>query len=129
VSGRELTAEQVHAWLTAYGQAWERRDAAAFGELFADDVRYHWTPFEEPKQGTGEVRDAFAAAVARQDRISFRFDVLTVDSRVALAHWSCSFDRVGAGYRVRLDGIFQLEFNASGRCSVFREWWHTDEKS
>jgi hypothetical protein len=34
---------------------------------------------------------------------------------------------VSAWLPVRLDGIFLMEFNAERECTLFREWWHSDE--
>jgi nuclear transport factor 2 (NTF2) superfamily protein len=122
-----LTRAAAESWLSDYGRAWQARDAAAFAALFSHDVRYHWTPFDSPQQGRHEVGEAFRAAVARQGAVRFDSELLAVTDSVALARWSCSFDRVGADHRVRLDGIFQMEFDEGGLCRVFREWWHSDE--
>lgn len=122
-----MDEDGIRSWLSAYGQAWERKETSAFVALFAPDVRYYWTPFEEPKQGQKEVAQAFESAVARQESIGFRSTVLLADGRSSLAHWHCAFDRVPGGWRVELDGIFQMEFDAEGRCRVFREWWHSNE--
>jgi hypothetical protein len=117
----------LQSWLAAYGQAWERKDTKTFVMLFAPDVRYHWTPFEEPKQGREQLAQAVELAVGRQEAIKFSSKVLCVDGQKGLAHWHCSFDRAPTGQRVDLDGIFEMEFDADGRCSVFREWWHSNE--
>lgn len=120
----EITVEK---WLSRYGQAWERKETEAFVTLFSPDVRYHWTPFEDPKEGREELAQAFESAVARQEAIRFKSTVLSAEGRSALTHWHCSFDRGPTGQRVELDGIFHMEFDSAGRCQVFREWWHSDE--
>jgi hypothetical protein len=118
---------QLEAWLAEYGNAWQDRDSRAFVSLFAPEVLYHWTPFEEPKRGRDVLAAAFDAAVARQASIRFSSAVLAVDERSGIASWRCSFERVGTGRQVQLDGIFQMEFDNGGSCTVFREWWHSDE--
>jgi SnoaL-like domain len=122
-----LEEREASAWLEAYGSAWAARDSAAFVRLFSQDVHYHWTPFEAPRVGRDAVAAAFETATARQERIAFRSSVIGVRPGQALAHWRCSFVRVGSGLTVQLDGIFLMEFNAEGACSRFREWWHSDE--
>lgn len=117
----------VEAWLSAYGKAWEHRDALAFSELFTTDARYYWTPFDQPNEGRDEVREAVEAAVSNQENIEFEAEVLALTSDGALARWRCFFDRIPAGKRVHLDGIFLLEFSREGLCRHFREWWHSDE--
>jgi hypothetical protein len=54
-----MESNHFDSWLAAYGRAWERRDAQAFAALFTPDVRYHWTPFEEPRVGRDAVAEAF----------------------------------------------------------------------
>lgn len=123
-----MDRRQLEEWLAAYGEAWERKDTGAFVGLFSPDARYHWTPFEAAKRGREALAEAFDAAVARQRGISFGSEVLSVAEGVGIAHWRCSFDRVETGDRVRLDGIFRMEFDEDGLCRSFREWWHSDEK-
>jgi hypothetical protein len=114
-------------WLAAYGLAWERRDGQAFAALFTPDVHYHWTPFEEPKVGRDAVAEAFAAAVVRQGDIRFTALALSRGDPGGIAHWQCSFTRADEDYTVRLDGMLVVEFDHSGLCRIFREWWHSDE--
>lgn len=123
----KLDRAGVQAWLVAYGSAWERKEPAEFAELFTKDVRYYWTPFDRPNEGRDRVRKAVEAAISRQENIEFAAEVLAVTSDTALAHWSCSFDRISTGRRVHLDGIFSMEFSDEGLCRAFREWWHSDE--
>ena len=124
---RAVEASAVSAWLESYGRAWEARDSSAFVRLFARNVRYHWTPFEPAKEGRAGLSDAFEAATARQEQIAFRASVLAVRDGLSLAHWQCSFVRPRSGRRVRLDGVFLMEFNVERECTLFREWWHSDE--
>lgn len=122
-----MTPEQIESWLRSYGDAWEKRDARKFVSLFSADVRYHWTPFEKPKEGREAVASAFASAVEHQQDIHFDARLLSHDDEWGVAHWRCTFDRVGEDYQVHLDGIFELVFAADGSCRVFKEWWHSDE--
>lgn len=118
----------MEQWLEAYGKAWEEKDADSFTGLFSPDVLYYWTPFEEPKRGRDGLAQAFHAAVSRQRDIHFTSKILaTATEGKGIAHWHCAFDRIGTGVRVSLDGIFLMEFGDDDRCSVFREWWHSDE--
>ncbi|WP_456426307.1 nuclear transport factor 2 family protein [Rhodocaloribacter sp.] len=124
-----MTEAGFEAWLVAYGGAWEARDAEAFAALFTEDVRYHWMPFEAPKEGREGVAAAFRAAVARQSDIRFGFEIWRVTPEHAVAHWWCRFTRLSAGHPVRLDGVLTMEAAPDGRCRIFREWWHSDEHS
>ena len=124
-----MTREAFEEWLRAYGEAWESKDTAAFLAGFTEDVAYHWTPFDAPKRGHAMLAEAFEAAVARQTGIRFEATVLSVSGDFAICHWGCGLVRVGTGEPVRLDGIFACTFNRDGRCRVFREWWHSSERT
>ena len=84
-------------WLAAYGAAWEAKDAEAFAHLFTDDVRYFWTPFEEPKTGRDGVAEAFSSAVANQRDIHFNYEILAVGEERGVARWRCVFTRRATG--------------------------------
>ena len=48
---RPLNSAALTAWLSAYGAAWQTRDATAAGKLFTADASYHEMPFDAPKAG------------------------------------------------------------------------------
>ncbi len=122
-----MNQQAVDDWLKKYGRAWETKDLEAFASLFTPDASYHWTPFEPPKLGRAAIAGAVKTATDRQKDIRFSYTVLAGDGNHHVAHWHCEFVRVSSGKPVRLDGIFQLEFDSGGLCAVFREWWHSDE--
>jgi ketosteroid isomerase-like protein len=124
----KLTEKHFSTWLSAYGRAWEAKDAAGFAGLFAENALYYWTPFEEPKKGRAEIRAAFAAAVESQRDIDFGARILYTHAQLGAAHWSCSLTRTNTGKRVHLDGIFVVQFETNGEALSFREWWHSDER-
>ena len=115
-------------WLRRYGAAWEAKDSKAFSALFSEDVAYYWTPFEEPKQGRHAVGQAFAAATSTQQEISFSASILSIGGRIGTAHWTCSLTRIETGAPVLIDGILLARFDDTGKCQIFREWWHSNER-
>ena len=123
-----LTEQRFQSWLSAYGEAWQAKDAGAFAALFADNALYYWTPFDEAKKGSGEIQAAFADAVSTQRDIDFGARILYVQAQLGAAHWSCAFTRISTGKRVHLDGIFVVQFADAGKALSFREWWHSDER-
>jgi len=122
-----MTHHKFDTWLTAYGAAWEARDAETFAGLFTDDVRYFWTPFEEPKTGRDGVAGAFKHAVANQQDIHFSYEILAVGEERCVARWWCALARPATGHPVRIDGILMLKPTTDGLGEEFREWWHSDE--
>lgn len=119
-----MTRKQLDAWLGAYGRAWEQRDPEAVVRLFTPDALYYETPFLKPARGRVEIREYWAAATGKQEEVCFSHEVLAVSGRRGMARWQSRFRRGAGGSRVRLDGVFVLEFDQDGLCRELREWWH-----
>lgn len=120
----ELSAADLDAWLGAYGQAWERKDADAAANLFAEDARYLETPYAEAFEGQAGVRDYWARVTADQQDIDFQYSSIAVDGNTGIASWSATFATISGGVKVELNGVFVLEFDETKRCVLLREWWH-----
>jgi len=119
--------KSLKSWLDAYGRAWETHDPAAVVQLFTEDATYEETPFIDPLRGHAEIQAYWTRAVANHESVHFSHEILTSSDDRCIVHWWCSFDRLPARKRVRLDGIFVLDFDAGGRCKRLRQWWHRHE--
>ena len=119
-----LTTAALEKWLAGYERAWESRDAARAAELFTPNASYHEMPFEAPKAGQAGIREYWSSVTADQRDIDFKSQVIAVNGQTGVAHWSATFTAPSTGARVELDGMFVLTFDANGRCSELREWWH-----
>jgi uncharacterized protein (TIGR02246 family) len=123
-SAQQLTTAAVEKWLAGYERAWESRDAARAAELFTPNASYHEMPFEAPKAGQAGIREYWSSVTADQRDIDFKSQVVAVSGQTGVAHWSATFTVASTGARMELDGMFVLTFDANGRCSELREWWH-----
>jgi ketosteroid isomerase-like protein len=121
---KPLSPAALEAWLARYGAAWAARDATAAGGLFSADARYHEMPFDPPKQGRAGIEDYWRGVTADQRDVKFASQVIAVNGNTGVAHWSAKFRLESTGATVELNGVFVLEFDASGQCSTLREWWH-----
>ena len=121
---QQLTTAAVEKWLAGYERAWESRDAARAAELFTPNAAYHEMPFDAPKAGQAGIREYWSSVTADQRDIDFKSQVIAVNGQTGVAHWSATFTTASTGARVELDGMFVLTFDAGGRCSELREWWH-----
>ena len=119
-----LSPASLQAWLQQYGAAWEARDPAAAGRLFSERAIYHEMPFDAPMQGRAAIEDYWRKVTAGQRDVKFEYRVIAVNGNTGVAHWSATFEQAADGAGAALDGVFVLEFDASGRCSALREWWH-----
>jgi len=121
---KPLNAAALTAWLAAYGAAWQTRDAAAVGKLFTAEATYHEMPFDAPKAGRAAIEEYWRGVTGDQRDVVFKSEVVSVNGKTGVAHWSANFRVPSTGATIELDGVFVLEFDAAGSCSSLREWWH-----
>jgi hypothetical protein len=121
--------ERAHfeRWLTAYGRAWEARDAEAAAALYAEDGSYQVTPFVEPLRGRAAVLEYWREVARTEENIRFGFEIVAVTPEAGIAHWWAAFVRVPPGMPTKLDGIFVITLNGLGLCTRLREWWHKQQ--
>jgi ketosteroid isomerase-like protein len=119
-----ITTEDLEGWLSAYGAAWESKDAAAVATIFTETALYQETPYADPFQGRAEISDYWTTVTADQDEIDFDFAAIAASGSTGVAEWSARFRSISGGVPVELDGVFVLEFADSGEVSSLREWWH-----
>lgn len=119
-----LDAAAFAAWLDGYKAAWEGRDAAAAGALFAEDATYRETPYDEPFAGRTAIEAYWAKVTSGQQDIAFTYEVIACTGDEGVAHWHCTFTAAPGGETIDLDGIFRCGFADSGRVRRFEEWWH-----
>lgn len=119
-----LTYEHFRRWLIVYGKASEENHPQASADLFAQDARYYESPFDEPMIGQEAI---FAywnkGAQTLKDKISYH-EILAVKDNLGIARWQSRFTVIESGKRLALDCLFVVEFNETGLCQTFREWWH-----
>jgi SnoaL-like domain len=119
-----LSDRTLDTWLRKYALAWEERDAAAAGKLFTEQAFYQEMPFDPPKLGRAAIEEYWRTVTADQRDIKVEYRVISVSGNTGVAHWSATFKLASSGATAALDGVFVLEFDASGHCKALREWWH-----
>lgn len=119
-----ISKTDLDAWLRAYEQAWEQKDADAVAKLFTPNARYFETPYSAPFEGPAGVSEYWTRVTANQQDIDFQYEVIAVDGNTGVATWSSKFKTIPDGTPVELNGAFVLDFDGSKRCVRLREWWH-----
>ena len=124
-----MNHDTFRTWLDTYGRAWETQDVTdaedIYTVLFTERATYQVTPFDEPLSGRLAIIEYGSASLQSQEQLRFNYEILAVTSNVGIAHWRVSFVQLPAKKNVNLDGIFVVTFNEEGRCTEFREWWHS----
>ena len=112
----------VKSWLDAYGRAWETRSPEMAGVLFTEDASYQESPYDELMRGRSAIVEYWSHIPRTQEDIHFDHDIIALTSDVAMIHWRASFTRTPSKAKVKLDGIFLLNFEGN-HCRSLREWW------
>lgn len=121
-----LSEAALTAWLDSYKVAWETRDADKAAALFTADATYQDEAFSPPHVGTAGIKEYWSKVTAGQRDVAFQYKVLSVQGNTGIAHWSAQFKVADSNpaTTIALDGVFLLEFDATGKCRSLREWWH-----
>ena len=124
----------AQAWLDAYIEAWLSYDRGQVEALFSDDATYRYHPYDtgddvlhgrdeivsswlEP-EGNASDRDAEGSYEAS-------YEVYAVDGRrvVAVGQSRYFTDATRATLERTYDNVFLIEFDDSGRCREFTEFF------
>jgi len=123
---------EVDQWLRAYVEAWKSYDRAQIGELFAEDVRYRYHPYDEPVAGRaavvrswlGEDEHAGASTPDEPGTFAAAYQAVAVDGDIAVATGTSSYlSEPGGAVEEVYHNCFVMRFDSAGRCREFTEWY------
>jgi len=115
----------VVAWLDAYVKAWETYSPEAIGALFTDDAIYSFYPFEDPIRGREAIVESWLKDPDPPGTYEGSYAPIAIDGRVAVAQGRSRYfkDSTRSELTKQWDNIFVIEFDDSGRCRSFAEWY------
>lgn len=122
-----LTADAFARWMVDYGRTGAENDPQASAALFAPEASYHESPFDAPLVGRDAIYDYWLQASHRLRDKESTFEILAVEGQRGIARWRSTFAHIETGQRYVLDCVFAVDFNETGLCRLFREWWHIQE--
>ena len=133
---------EVDRWLQAYVEAWKSYDAKQIGDLFSEDVRYRYHPYDEPVLGRAELvrswlgeasdpgtsdpgtSDPGASDRDKPGTYDAAYRAVAVDGDFAVATGSSTYlSSPGGPVNEVYDNCFVMRFDAAGRCREFIEWY------
>jgi len=123
---------QVDHWLRAYVAAWKSYDHDQISELFADDVRYRYHPYDDPVRGREAVvrswlgQDEHPGVSSRDEEGTYDavYRAVAVEADVAVATGSSTYlSAPGGAVEKVYDNCFVMRFDSAGRCCEFTEWY------
>ena len=119
-----MDIQAFNAWLTALGEAFERRDADATTALFAPGATFQPSPFGEQVRGRNQIAAHWGSLLAEQRAIRFQAEILGVGATYGIAHWRVLFRRLDDRTTLAVDGILLAAFDRRGRATSVRGWSH-----
>ena len=111
-------------WLTAFGDAWERRDADATAALFAPGATFQPSPFGELVRGRSRIAAHWAELMSGQQAVRFQGEILGVGRTYGIAHWRVVIEQHDDSPTRVVDGILLAAFDRRGRATSVRSWSH-----
>jgi ketosteroid isomerase-like protein len=118
----------VDRWLRAYVEAWKSYDREQISELFAEDVKYRYHPYDDPVEGRNAIVDAWLGPnVSSRDQpgtYDASYRAIAVDGDIAVATGTTSYLASPGGLVEKVyDNCFVIRFDGDGRCLEFTEWY------
>jgi ketosteroid isomerase-like protein len=113
-----VTREDVQAWLDRYVEAWRSYDPDAIADLFSEDARYAYHPYDEPERGRAAIVESWLSERDEPGSWEARYEPLLIDGDRAIVKGETGYsnDR-------RFSNLWELRFDADGRCSDYVEWF------
>ncbi len=110
-------------WLERYVAAWKSGERREIGDLFSENVRYRYHPYDEPLVGRDAVVDAWLEEPDVPGSFDAGYEGFAVDGDAAVAVGASTYREPDGSIARVYDNVFLLRFDADGRCSDFTEWY------
>ena len=118
-----MRREDVAGWLERYVAGWKSGDRDEIEELFSEDARYRYHPYDEPLVGRAAIADSWLDDPDEPGSFDARYECFAVDGDAAVAIGTSTYFGAGGDVQRVFDNVFVLRFDAAGRCSEFTEWY------
>ena len=120
IMGQMTDRAMVSRWLAGYEAAWRAPGTEGLAEIFASDVTYRYSPYEEPIVGLDAVRRMWDEKRDGPDEVfTLTTEILAVDGPTAVVRAEV---RYGDPVRQEYRDLWIMQIRDDGRCSAFEEW-------
>ena len=113
-----LSREQVKRWLDDYVAAWGSYDEDAILALFTPDATYAYHPYDQPIQGARAIAASWLEEPDEAGSWEASYAPALIEGNAALAKGETRYASGDV-----FSNLFELEFDAEGRCGRFTEWF------
>jgi ketosteroid isomerase-like protein len=119
-----MDRDTVARWLDDYVQAWKSYDPQAIGDLFAEDARYFYDPFNRPVEGRTAIVEAWLAEPDEPGTYDAHYEPVIVEgNRAMTVGRSIYYEDDGTTVNAEWSNVFLLTFDDEGRCTQYQEWY------
>jgi ketosteroid isomerase-like protein len=119
-----MDRDMVARWLDNYVRAWKSYDPQAIGDLFTEDARYFYDPFNRPILGRDAIVESWLAEPDEPGTYDARYEPVLVEGNRAMAVGrSIYYEEDGTTLNTEWSNVFLLTFDDQGRCSQYQEWY------
>jgi hypothetical protein len=113
-----MNGPQLEAWIDRYEQVWRTAGTDGLATLFADEVSYWPSPWDEPVRGLAALATFWDAQRDGPDeQFEMTSEIVAVDGGNGVVRVEVSY---GNGDRWR--DIWIVQLSDDGRCNHFEEW-------
>ena len=125
-----ISNEAVALWLRNYVDAWKSYDPEAIRALFSENAHYYYGPFDKPLEGREAIVADWLKHRDKAGTYSGDYRMVASNGNLVVTNGRSTYFADDGTTPVRLyDNIFVLEFDDTGRCSLFKEWYIPDPKN
>jgi hypothetical protein len=119
-----INNESVSLWLSNYVEAWKTYDPETIRNLFSEDAHYYYSPYSEPVEGREAIVASWLENRDKTGTYTGDYRMIASNGNLAVANGhSVYFGEDGKTPVREYDNIFVMEFDDTGRCSLFKEWY------
>ncbi|MBI1281676.1 MAG: DUF4440 domain-containing protein [Anaerolineaceae bacterium] len=119
-----MNNESVALWLSNYVEAWKSYDPEAIRALFSEDARYYYSPYSDPLEGREAIVADWLDNPDKPGTFQAEYKLLATNGNLVVANGRTTyFENDGKTFQREFDNIFVLEFDETGKCSLFKEWY------
>jgi SnoaL-like domain len=115
---------EVAEWLDRYVAAWKTYDGRDIAALFTDAAEYRCHPYDaDPVRGGEAIAEKWLEEPDPSGTYDGSYEPIAVDGDVAVAMGTSTYLTPDGSVERIYDNCFIMRFDASGRCSLFTEWY------
>jgi ketosteroid isomerase-like protein len=118
-----IDRESVSEWLRRYVEAWRSYDREQISELFAEDARYRYHPYDQPIRGREAIVESWFDEPDEPGTFAAEYEAVAVDGNTAVATGSSTYTDAKGEVDKVYDNCFVLRFDDDGSCADFVEWY------